>query len=60
MMAAAIHELPEKVRTVFCLYHLDGVAQVDIAGQLGLSLSTVEKRIARANAHLLHRLRGCL
>lgn len=60
MMSSAISELPESVRTVFCQYHLDGVAQVEIARQLGLSLSTVEKRMARANAHLLRRLRAFL
>lgn len=60
MMASAIHELPENVRTVFCQYHLDGVAQVEIARRLGLSLSSVEKHMARANSHLLHRLREFL
>jgi RNA polymerase sigma factor (sigma-70 family) len=60
MMVTAIYELPENVRTVFCQYHLDGVAQVEIARQLGLSLSAVEKRMARANSHLLHRLRAFL
>ncbi|MEN2786921.1 RNA polymerase sigma factor [Sphingomonas qilianensis] len=60
MMVSALNELPENVRTVFCRYHLEGVAQVDIARQLGLSLSSVEKRMSRANSHLLHRLRAFL
>ncbi|HVF95521.1 MAG TPA: RNA polymerase sigma factor [Sphingomonas sp.] len=56
-MIAAIYELPEQVRIVFSHYHFDGVAQVKIARRMGLSLSTVEKHMAKANAHLLYRLR---
>lgn len=58
VMIAAISELPEKVRIVFSHYHFDGVAQVEIARRMGLSLSTVEKHMARANSHLLYRLRN--
>ncbi|HWK36047.1 RNA polymerase sigma factor [Sphingomonas sp.] len=58
VMIAAIQELPEKVRIVFSHYHFDGVAQVEIARCMGLSLSTVEKHMARANSHLLYRLRN--
>jgi RNA polymerase sigma factor (sigma-70 family) len=57
VMIAAIYELPDTVRIVFSQYHFDGVAQVEIARRLGLSLSTVEKHMARANSHLLYRLR---
>ncbi|WP_336961414.1 RNA polymerase sigma factor [Sphingobium aquiterrae] len=56
IMIAAIYELPEKVRIVFSHYHFDGVAQVEIARRMGLSLSTVEKHMAKANSHLLYRL----
>ncbi|MBB6227233.1 DNA-directed RNA polymerase specialized sigma24 family protein [Polymorphobacter multimanifer] len=49
---------PEAVRIVFSHYHFDGVAQVEISRRMGLSLSTVEKHMAKANAHLLHRLRN--
>ena len=41
---------------VFSHYHFDGVEQVKIARRMGLSLSTVEKHMAKANAHLLYRL----
>lgn len=58
IMITAIYELPEMVRIVFSHYHFDGVAQVEIARRMGLSLSTVEKHMARANSHLLHRLRN--
>lgn len=57
MMVAALYELPDTVRIVFSHYHFDGIAQVEIARRLGLSLSTVEKHMARANSHLLYRLR---
>lgn len=57
LMVAAIYELPETVRIVFSHYHFDDVAQVEIARRMGLSLSTVEKHMAKANRHLLYRLR---
>jgi RNA polymerase sigma-70 factor (ECF subfamily) len=60
IMVSALYELPEMVRMVFSQYHFDGVAQVDISRRLGLSLSTVEKHMAKANRHLLYRLRGVL
>ncbi|PZU01008.1 MAG: RNA polymerase subunit sigma-24 [Brevundimonas sp.] len=59
-MVSALYELSVPVRTVFSQYHLDGVAQVEIARRMGMSLSTVEKHMAKANAHLLYRLRGLL
>jgi len=55
-MVTALYELPEAIRVVFSQYHFDGVAQVEIARRMGLSLSTVEKHMAKANAHLLRRL----
>lgn len=60
IMVSALCELPDMVRMVFSQYHFDGVAQVDISRRLGLSLSTVEKHMAKANRHLLRRLRGVL
>jgi RNA polymerase sigma factor (sigma-70 family) len=57
IMVAAIYELPDTVRIVFSQYHFDGIAQVEIARRMGLSLSTVEKHMAKANSHLLYRLR---
>lgn len=56
-MIAALYELSDQNRIVFSQYHFDGVAQVEIARRMNLSLSTVEKHMAKANAHLLHRLR---
>ena len=50
---AAIRALPERTRTVFVLRRLDGHAYRDIASQLGISVSAVEKHMVRATQHLL-------
>jgi RNA polymerase sigma-70 factor (ECF subfamily) len=55
-MVAALHELPEKTQAIFALYHIESVSQVEIARRLNLSVSTIEKHMGRANAHLLGRL----
>jgi RNA polymerase sigma-70 factor (ECF subfamily) len=52
-LIAALYELPEKTRVIFSLYHFDSVPQVEIARRLRLSVSTIEKHMGRANAHLL-------
>lgn len=59
-MIAALYELPPAVRMVFSHYHFDGVPQVEIARRMGMSLSTIEKHMTKANGHLLHRLRKFL
>jgi RNA polymerase sigma-70 factor (ECF subfamily) len=55
-LVAALYELPERVRTVFSLYHFEDLSHAEIGEQLGIAISTVEKNMARANAHLLTRL----
>jgi RNA polymerase sigma factor (sigma-70 family) len=55
-LIAALQELPERTAVIFSLYHFDSVPQVEIARRLSMSLSTVEKHMSRANAHLLQRL----
>lgn len=55
-LIAALYELPEKTRIIFALYHFESVPQVEIARRLGMSLSTLEKHMSRANLHLLERL----
>ena len=55
-LVEALYELPERMRVVFCLYHFEELPHKEIARRLGIALSTVEKNIARANAHLLNRL----
>src|SRR5665213_1472369 len=46
-MITALYELPEMTRMIFAQYHFDEVAQVEIARRLGMSLSTVEKHMAK-------------
>jgi len=56
-LICALHELPAKTQAIFALYHFEGVAQVDIARKLNMSISTVEKHMGRANRHLLAHVR---
>jgi RNA polymerase sigma-70 factor (ECF subfamily) len=55
---AAVLELPEVTRTIFLLRRLEGMRYSDIAKRLGMPMSTVEKHMARAVAHLDLRLNG--
>lgn len=55
-LSAVIEELPGKTRTIFLLYHFEGVPQVEIARSLVISLSSVEKHMASANAKILRKL----
>lgn len=57
LFSSALSELPERVRTGFVLYHFEDMPHQAIARRLGVSLSTIEKDMARANRHLLQRLR---
>ncbi len=52
----ALAELPPLTVQVFVLYRLKGLKQKDIAQQLGLNLSTIEKRLATALKHCRTRL----
>lgn len=54
--ARALLELPERTRTVFVLRRLEGMRYQDIAERLGVSLSLVEKQVARAAAYLTQRM----
>lgn len=55
---AAVLELPEVTRTIFLLRRLEGMRYSDIAKRLDMPMSTVEKHMARAVAHLDLRLSG--
>jgi RNA polymerase sigma factor (sigma-70 family) len=52
----ALLELPERARTIFVLRRLEGLRYQDIAQRLGISLSLVEKQMARAVAYLAQRM----
>ena len=55
-LVEALYELPERTRAVFSLYHFEELTHAQIGERLGMAISTVEKQMARANAHLLKRL----
>jgi RNA polymerase sigma factor (sigma-70 family) len=55
-LMAQLMELPKRTREIFILYRVENVARRNIAQAYGLSISTVEKEVARATAFLmLHR-----
>lgn len=45
---AALDDLPERTREIFLAYRVEGTNQKQIAADLGLSLSAVEKHLQRA------------
>ena len=53
---AALQDLPALTKRMFLLCRVEGVPQKDIAKRFRVSLSTVEKRIAKAAAHCHARL----
>ena len=46
-LLVAVNKLPPKCRSVFMLRMMDGLSQVAIAEELGISVSTVEKHLSR-------------
>ncbi len=52
-VAAALMTLPERTRTIFVMRRLEGQNYKDIAVQFAISVSAVEKHMARAMQHLL-------
>ena len=55
-LIGGLEELPERTREIFILYRLENMTRVEIAGGLGISVSAVEKHLARAMVHLARRL----
>lgn len=49
---AIINSMPERRREVFCLHRIDGLRYRQIARQLGISVSAVEKHIRLAMAQI--------
>jgi RNA polymerase sigma factor (sigma-70 family) len=55
-LVARLMELPKRTRDIFILYRIENLPRRNIAQAYGLSISTVEKEVARATAYLmLHR-----
>jgi RNA polymerase sigma-70 factor (ECF subfamily) len=46
--AAAIEELPPRMRQAFCLHRLDGLSQAETAKAMGVSTKAIEKHISAA------------
>jgi RNA polymerase sigma-70 factor (ECF subfamily) len=59
LLVAAIDSLPGRCREIYMLRKLKGVAQKDIARQLGIAEQTVEVQIGRANRRCEEFLRRC-
>jgi RNA polymerase sigma-70 factor (ECF subfamily) len=57
---AAIRELPEPVRTVFCMSRFEGLKYTEIAETLEISVKTVEARMSKALAILRRKLKPFL
>lgn len=55
-LVEGLAELTERTREIFLLYRIEGKSQRDIAAQLGLSVSAIEKNIARAMLHLVQKV----
>ena len=51
LLMTALAELPERCREVFTLCKLDGYKHSEVAAQLGISVSTVEKHMVKALRH---------
>lgn len=57
MVLEGLRELPERTRNVFLLARLERMRHAEIGRRLGISVSTVEKHVVRALAHLSRRVR---
>jgi RNA polymerase sigma factor (sigma-70 family) len=56
--ASSLLSLPERTRTIFVLRRLEKMPSREVAGQLGISISAVEKHMVRAVQHLTRTLGG--
>ena len=56
VLETALRELSPKCRAVFVLFHFDGRSQRDIADELRISVSMVEKHVKQAVGHCQRRL----
>ena len=57
-VTACLLNMPERTRNIFILHRLEGRKYRDIAVQLGISVSAVEKHMARAVLHLAGNFKG--
>jgi RNA polymerase sigma-70 factor (ECF subfamily) len=57
-MAEALEVLPERTRSIFILYRLEGLSQDEIGEAFGISASAVKQHVAKAMAALARRIRS--
>ena len=55
IVVRALHELPERTRTVFVLHRYEEMSYAQIARRLQVSVSAIEKHMSKALAHLSRR-----
>ncbi|HEY8510017.1 MAG TPA: sigma-70 family RNA polymerase sigma factor [Steroidobacteraceae bacterium] len=58
-LIAALRALPERTRNVWMLYHYEDMRHAQIASELGIGQSTVERHMKIATEHLLKVLNRC-
>jgi RNA polymerase sigma-70 factor (ECF subfamily) len=58
ILRAAVADLPERTRNIFILNRLENVDRRMLADTYGTSISTIDRELARALAHLTSRIRG--
>ena len=56
LVTRALEDLGERTRNIFVLYRLENMRRRDIAALYGITVSAVEKHIAKALDHLMTRL----
>lgn len=56
-VTAALQELPEKTRDVFCLLRLKQLEKQEVASHLGISVNMVEKHVRKAIEYCQNKLK---
>ena len=56
-LKAALADLKPRTREIFVLSRMEGLTYTQIAVRLGVTVSAIEKQMAFAIAHLIHRMR---
>ena len=56
LMVEAIRAMPDRAQQVFRRHRIDGLSHADVASELGISKSAVEKNMATALKHLMRHI----
>jgi RNA polymerase sigma-70 factor (ECF subfamily) len=56
LVETALFELPARTREIFVLFRFEQISQREIAALYGVSVSAIEKHVAKAMAHLTARM----